>query len=37
VLYRVVAGNLTIQNNPRAYINAEEFVFDSGDGWKLNN
>ena len=34
VLYRVVVGNLKIQNSSTAYINADELVFDSGHGWK---
>jgi hypothetical protein len=32
VLYRVIAGNLKIQNNPTSYVNADELVFDSGHG-----
>jgi hypothetical protein len=34
VLYRVVAGNLKIQNSPKSYnINADVLNFDSGHGW----
>jgi hypothetical protein len=34
VLYRVVVGNLKIQNNPTVHINADGLVCDSGHGWK---
>jgi hypothetical protein len=30
----VIGGNLKIQDSSTAYINANEFVFDSGYGWK---
>jgi hypothetical protein len=39
VLYRVVAGNLKIQNNQIAYINSDELVFEVvmvGNLWRMN-